>query len=81
MKGLHFKAEILLIRVKRVNITGNHDFFPPYRKKKPFQNSRLQKSMGQMSVIQQIAKKKKAFVREKKKYKLDFRKGHFGQGT
>lgn len=33
MKGLHFKAEILLIRVKRVNITGNHDFFLPTEKK------------------------------------------------
>lgn len=33
--------------------------------------------MGQMSVIQQIAKKKKAFVREKKKIQIRFPKRSF----
>lgn len=82
MKGLHFKAEILLIRLKRVNITGNYDFFPPYRKKKAFPEFSTAKIHGtNVCDTANSEEKKKPLSGRKKKYKLDFRKGHFGQGT
>lgn len=52
-------------------------------KKWPLQVSPLLKSIGQTlcSLLQQIVKKKNAVRKEKKKSKLDFRKGHSGQRT